>query len=153
MNVNAPAKAKKHTLAALLAVLVIGAVFAACAPVRTHTADEQSTAAAERQGQYRRISAREARELLDKNPGAILLDVRTAAEFRERRIPRAILLPQNEIQARAAKMLPDKNALILVYCRSGNRSKTAASTLISMGYTNVYDFGGINGWPFETEGK
>jgi len=89
--------------------------------------------------------------MLDANSGAILLDVRTEAEFRAQRIPGSILLPVNEVEAKAAAMLPDKNALILVYCRSGNRSRAAATKLISLGYTNVYDFGGIIEWPYATE--
>jgi len=113
MNVNMNASVKKYALAAFLAVFVIGSVFVVWTAVQI--TDGQATGVAEKKGQYRLISAREAREMLDKNSGAILLDVRTAAEFRERRIPRAVLLPHNEIQARAAKMLPDKNALILIY--------------------------------------
>ena len=101
--------------------------------------------------EYRKISAAEAKKMLDENPNVLLLDVRTEAEFRERRIPGAILLPNNEVRTKAAEVLPDKDALILVYCQSGRRSVNAALTLISMGYTNVYDFGGITGWPYKTE--
>jgi len=80
----------------------------------------------------------------------ILLDVRTEEEFKEKRIEGAILIPHDEIRDRAETELPDKNAVILVYCRSGNRSKIAASELCEMGYTNIYEFGGINYWPYET---
>ena len=80
----------------------------------------------------------------------ILLDVRTTGEFNERHIEGAVLIPDNEISDRAAEELPDKNILILVYCRSGRRSEAAARELVDMGYTNVYDFGGIIDWPFET---
>ena len=97
------------------------------------------------------ISASEARAMMRTNPDAIILDVRTAQEFATGRIPGAILLPDYAISYRAESMLTDKDALILVYCRSGNRSRSAAYELIEMGYTNVYDFGGIMSWPYETE--
>ena len=100
--------------------------------------------------EYRKISAEEAKKMLDENPDAILVDVRTAAEYREKHIPNAILLPDSEIKSKAADVLTDKDALILVYCRSGRRSANAALQLINMGYTNVYDFGGIMSWPYET---
>jgi rhodanese-related sulfurtransferase len=100
--------------------------------------------------EYLKISAEEAKAMLDVNADAVLLDVRTEEEFTERHIPGAVLLPDYEITAKAADMLPDKNALILIYCRTGRRSANAANELIEMGYTNVYDFGGINDWPFET---
>lgn len=79
-----------------------------------------------------------------------VLDVRTPEEFSQGHIPGAILIPDYELAKRAEKELPDKNALILVYCRSGNRSRQAANTLLKLGYTNVKDFGGIIDWPFET---
>lgn len=104
-----------------------------------------------RQAEYRKITARQAKDMLDKNAKAILLDVRTESEFRAKHIPGSILLPYDEVEARAATMLPDKNALILIYCRSGNRSRTATLKLVSMGYTNTHDFGGIIDWPYVTE--
>jgi rhodanese-related sulfurtransferase len=100
--------------------------------------------------EYRKITAEEAKAMLEANADAILLDVRTEEEFTERHIPGAVLLPDYEVAEKAAEVLPDKNALILVYCRTGRRSANAANELIEMGYTNVYDFGGINDWPYET---
>jgi rhodanese-related sulfurtransferase len=79
-----------------------------------------------------------------------LLDVRTSEEYKEKRIEGAVLIPDYEINDRAAAALPDKDAAILIYCRSGRRSASVAHELIEMGYTNVYDFGGINDWPYET---
>jgi rhodanese-related sulfurtransferase len=99
----------------------------------------------------RRISASEAREKMLANPNAIILDVRTAQEFETGNIPGAVLLPDYAIAERAKYVLPNKNALILVYCRSGARSREAAYELLSMGYTNVFDFGGIINWPYEKE--
>lgn len=103
-----------------------------------------------KKAEYHKITAEEARKLLDENTDAILLDVRTEEEFKVQRIDGAILIPDYEIKDRAETELPDKDALILIYCQSGNRSKTAANILVSMGYTNVYDFGGIISYPFET---
>lgn len=99
---------------------------------------------------YSRISAEQAKTLMDSGGPYILLDVRTEGEFREERINGAMLIPVAEIEKRAEKELPDKDALILVYCRSGGRSASAANKLVSMGYTNVVDFGGITNWPYET---
>jgi len=100
---------------------------------------------------YRRITAAEAYEMIGNEKTFILLDVRTMEEHQEGRIPGSILIPDFEIESRAESELPDKDALILVYCRSGRRSQSAAIELVAMGYTNVYDFGGITDWPFEIE--
>jgi len=104
-----------------------------------------------KQTEYRRISADEAKKMLDANPKAILVDVRTEGEYKDGHIKGAILLPLADIQAKAAEVLPDKNALILVYCRSGQRATSAANQLIAMGYTNVYNMGGIINWNYSTE--
>ena len=82
----------------------------------------------------------------------VLLDVRSEREFRERRIEGALSLPAGEVRSRAGGLIPDKNAAILVYCRTGRRSAAAARELVRMGYANVYDFGGIVDWPYETVG-
>ncbi len=99
--------------------------------------------------EYIRINASEANELIDTRDVTIV-DVRTQAEFEEIRIDGAILIPDYEIADLAPEMLPDKDDLILIYCRSGRRSEIASRILIDMGYTNVYDFGGIIDWPYET---
>jgi rhodanese-related sulfurtransferase len=98
-----------------------------------------------------RITALEARDMMRKFPNAIILDVRTPDEFATGKIPGAILLPDYTIRERAQTVLPDKNALILVYCRSGVRSREAVYQMAEMGYKNIYDFGGINAWPYERE--
>lgn len=100
---------------------------------------------------YISISAEEARELMDKSENYIILDVRTQEEYDELHIPGAVLIPDTEIEERAEKELEDKEQLIFVYCRSGNRSKKASSLLSEMGYTNIKEFGGIKDWPYETE--
>ena len=99
---------------------------------------------------YRRISAEEARRIMESADDFILLDVRTEEEYKGKRIDGAILIPDYEIADRAGLELPNKNAVILIYCRSGVRSASAAKKLVGMGYTNIYDFGGIIDWPYET---
>ena len=99
---------------------------------------------------YRKISAMQAYQMMQDSNEYVLLDVRSLEEFKEKHISGATLIPDVEIGSRAAKELPDKNALILVYCRSGGRSAKAANELVGMGYANVYDFGGIVDWPYET---
>lgn len=98
---------------------------------------------------YNKITAEEAKEIIDTQE-VIILDVRTKEEFKEKHIEGALLIPDYELEKLAKSKLPDKNKKILVYCRSGNRSKSAARLLIDMGYTDVYDFGGIINWPYET---
>ena len=82
----------------------------------------------------------------------IVLDVREQSEYGSGHIPGAVLLPVGSIDEKtAAAVIPEKDSTVLVYCRSGNRSKTASSTLAGLGYTNIYEFGGINTWPYEIE--
>jgi rhodanese-related sulfurtransferase len=99
---------------------------------------------------YQKITAEEAKTMMDDGDPYILLDVRTEEEFAEQRIDGAILIPDYEIASRVEEELTDKDARILVYCRSGRRSTLAANEMIALGYTNIYDFGGIIDWPYET---
>ena len=98
---------------------------------------------------YEQISGAEAKALMDSESGYIIIDARTQSEYDEGHIPGAILIPEYEIADRAEKELPDKEQLILVYCRSGRRSKIAAEELVKLGYTNVKEFGGIIDWEYE----
>ncbi len=98
---------------------------------------------------YEQITAQQAKEIMGKETGYIIVDARTQEEFDEGHIEGAILIPEYEISQRAEKELPDKNQLILVYCRSGRRSKIASQALVDLGYTNVKEFGGIIDWPYE----
>ncbi len=100
---------------------------------------------------YVNITAEEAKQIMDSEDGYIILDVRTQEEYDQGRIPGAILIPDTEIEARAEEVLTDKDQLILVYCRSGRRSKIAAEALVELGYTNIKEFGGIIDWPYEVE--
>ena len=98
---------------------------------------------------YQKITPQEAKTIIDNEKDYIILDVRRLDEYNGGHIPNAILIPNEEINEKAESVLLDKNQLILVYCRSGKRSKEAALKLINLGYTNVLDFGGIIDWPYE----
>lgn len=100
---------------------------------------------------YMNITAQQAKEIMDTQTGYIILDTRTQAEFDEGHIPGAILIPYDEITEKAESILTDKNQLLLVYCRSGRRSKLACDDLVKLGYTNIREFGGIIDWPYEVE--
>jgi len=99
---------------------------------------------------YRQINMDEAITMMEEESGYIILDVRTPEEFADKHIPGAINIPNETISTEEIPELPDKDQLILVYCRSGNRSKQASEKLAALGYTNIVEFGGINDWPGET---
>ena len=99
---------------------------------------------------YEQITAEQAKTIMDTEKDYVIIDARTEDEFAEGHIENAILIPEYEIAERAEKELPDKEQLILVYCRSGRRSKIASEELVKLGYTNVKEFGGIIDWPYET---
>ncbi|WP_352400751.1 rhodanese-like domain-containing protein [Anaerotignum sp.] len=97
---------------------------------------------------YQTITANEAYDMMQEKEEAIILDVRTQKEFDEGHIPNALLIPDNEIREKAESILTDKEATILVYCRSGRRSALAAKELAALGYKKIYDFGGIIDWNY-----
>lgn len=100
---------------------------------------------------YQHISQEKAKEMMDTQE-VLILDVREQDEYDGGHIPSAVLLPVGTIdEDTAAEVIREKDSTVLVYCRSGNRSKTASSKLADLGYTNIYEFGGINTWPYETE--
>ena len=98
---------------------------------------------------YMNITAEEAKQIMDTEEGCIILDVREQEEYDAGHIPGAILIPYTQMGEKANDMLPDKDQLILVYCRSGRRSKIAAEALVELGYTNIREFGGIIDWPYD----
>ena len=100
---------------------------------------------------FEMITPQEAKTIMDSGEEHIILDTREQYEFDEGHIKGAILIPYTEIESKAEQMLPDKNKLILVYCRSGRRSKIAAESLAKLGYTNVKEFGGIIDWTWALE--
>ena len=127
----------KKLLVLLLAVMLL----TACA----HTKENDREAA------YMNITAEEARQIMDSEDGYIILDARTQEEYDQGHIPGSIVISHEEIAEKAEEVLTDKDQLILVYCRSGRRSKIAAEALVELGYTNIKEFGGIIDWPYEVE--
>ena len=109
------------------------------------------TKTSETSSSYKTISSTEAQQMIEDNKDALILDVRTAAEYESGHIPSAVNLSNEDIQAGKVDSLKDKSQLIMVYCRSGNRSRQAAQKLAELGYTNVVDFGGIQSWQGDIE--
>ena len=105
----------------------------------------------DREAVYVNITAQEAKSVMDSETGYVILDVRTQEEYDQGHIPGAIQISHEEIEDKVEKVLEDKGQLILVYCRSGRRSKLAAEALVELGYTNIKEFGGIIDWPYEIE--
>lgn len=134
---------RKHAvwMPAVLIALLGCMILAACGQTREK----------EQEAEYMRITAQEAKTIMDSETGYVILDVRTQEEYDQGHIPGAVLIPNTEIETRAAQELPDKDQLILVYCRSGNRSKQAADRLVKLGYTQIREFGGILDWPYDIE--
>lgn len=114
----------------------------------TVTADGKITNG-ENVASYEQISQEEAKNIMDSKADYYLIDARTEEEFAEGHIEGAILIPEYEINEKAEKKIPEKDALILVYCRSGRRSKIASEELVKLGFSNVKEFGGIIDWPYE----
>lgn len=124
----------------LLAVVLL-ALLCGCAPQNEGESEKMT---------YTQITMDKAIEMMESESGYIILDVRTIEEFNERHIPGAICVPNESIGTEPIDELPQKDQLILVYCRSGRRSKEAAEKLSKMGYSNIYEFGGILDWTGET---
>lgn len=122
----------------LILILLSALLFTSCASSNNQT------------NTYRQISMDEAVAIMEQESGYIILDVRTPEEFAEKHIPNAINVPNENIGTDEISQLPDKDQLIMVYCRSGRRSKEAAEKLVKLGYTNIVEFGGIVDWKGET---
>ena len=129
-------------------IIISLALFSSCS-LNKNTEEETSSATTTEALGYEQISGSEAKKIMDTQRDYIIIDARTDDEFQEGHIEGAILIPEYEIGERAEKELPDKNQLILVYCRSGRRSKIAAQALADLEYTNVKEFGGIIDWEYE----
>ena len=143
-------KKNKKWLFAVIAAGVLTAALSACGQEKTG----QDTKAAQEdtvKAEYKKITAEEAKERMDKDDKVVILDVRTEEEYQEGHVPGAIVIPNETISSGPLEELPDLDQAILVYCRSGNRSAQAAKKLAEAGYTQVYDFGGIIDWPYDTE--
>lgn len=135
---------RKTSLFALTLALVL--VAGACGAKEQSMEDHSAQAVS---AEYHKITPEEAKTMMEQE-GIVILDVRTAEEFKAGHIENAVLIPDTELADRAAEELPDLEQTILVYCRSGRRSAAAAKALVERGYTAVYDFGGILDWPYDT---
>ena len=129
--------------------MLVLVAFAACSTDTTPATDGNVTDGNATAITYEQITPEEAKSIMDSDAEYILIDARTDEEFAAGHIAGAIMIPEYEIADRAETELPDKDALILVYCRSGRRSKIASEELAKLGYTNVKEFGGIIDWPYE----
>ena len=127
-------------------VLLLSASLLLLAGCGTGKQEEETGKAA---GTYRQISQEEAQRIMEREEGYVIVDVRREDEFLSGHIPGAILIPNEQIGTQRPKELQDPDQIILIYCRSGNRSKQASQKLANMGYTNICEFGGINTWPGE----
>ncbi|MGF7142900.1 rhodanese-related sulfurtransferase [Anaerotaenia torta] len=138
---------KKQTLLiTLFAILILAA--AGCGQ-NTSSPGTDTPSPEQEEKVLMKIDAKQAKEMMDTDSGLIILDVRTQEEYEESHIKGALLLPDYEISEKAEEQLKDKNTALLVYCRSGRRSALAAQALSDLGYTSVYDFGGIIDWPYD----
>ncbi|MBO4818741.1 MAG: rhodanese-like domain-containing protein [Firmicutes bacterium] len=131
--------------------LMLALLFTACAAEKEDKTEAEETEVIK--VEYIQISQEEAKRIMDSEEDIVILDVREQDEYDESHIPGAVLLPYTRVDELAEEMLPDKNKTILVYCRSGRRSKVAATSLANLGYTDVREFGGIIDWPYEVTGN
>ena len=134
----------------LVAALLLGGLTGGCAAGAPDKAAQPPGQGAEGM-QAEVIGAAQAKEIMEQDRTCAVVDVREPDEFAAGHVPGARLLPLGEIEKRAAEVLPDKNQLILLYCRSGRRSALAAQKLAALGYTRLKDFGGIMDWPYAVE--
>ena len=126
-------------------MLTLAFVLTGCSSINTDYSEDSENS-------YRPISQEEAKEMMDQLADVVILDVREQDEFDSGHIPGAVLLPVGSItEDSAAAVIPETDTTVLVYCRSGNRSKTASDALVKLGYTQIYEFGGINTWPYDVE--
>ena len=140
----------------IVALILCGALLlSACSKAQKDQASDapprtESSSDAQNEDAYQKITAKEAKEMMDRG-GVSIVDVRTAKEYEQAHIPGAILVPNQSIGDEPIAALPDKEALLIVYCRTGVRSKQASDKLVALGYRHIYDMGGIVDWSFETE--
>jgi len=132
-------------LKGLIILLIISLSLFGAAGCADQSGNESTT---EAKISYQQITPQEAKKLMETEKDYVIIDARTQSEYEEGHIENAIMIPEYEIAERSEKELPDKNQLILVYCRSGRRSKIASQALADLGYTNVKEFGGIIDWPY-----
>ena len=137
----------KKIILTVTVIILTAAVLAGCIQ---KTNKEQTEATQVNIGTYYQISQDEAKRIMDEESDCIIVDAREQSEYDQGHIKGAIVIPYTEIEQKAEELLPNKTQLILVYCRSGRRSKNAANELATLGYTNIKEFGGINDWKYGT---
>ena len=130
-------------------LLIIGLCMVTSACTKAGVTMEEEVTKEVVEAVYENITAEEAKKIMDTKEDYVILDVREKSEYDEGHIKGAILIPHDEIEKRAEEIIPDKNTLLLVYCRSGRRSKIASEALVELGYTNIREFGGIIDWKYE----
>ncbi len=156
---------KQCIIMILLAIFIMGSISACNGKSDREKSDREdtysNTSAAEEVGEseasedtraeasYLQITQDKAKKMMDEKENYVILDVRTEEEYTEGHISNAICIPNETIDQNITEQLPDQEQVILVYCRSGNRSKQASEKLANLGYSNIYEFGGINTWPYE----
>ena len=140
----------KNIILYLMCVVMLASL-ASCGSNDLHSTGTTMNGTAGTPIEYLQVSAEEAKQMMSDYPDAVILDVREADEYNSGHIPGAVLLPYGDIPEKAHIVLPDKEKMILIYCRSGRRSKIAAESLTALGYTAVYEFGGIIDWSYETQ--
>ncbi|MBQ1501864.1 MAG: rhodanese-like domain-containing protein [Firmicutes bacterium] len=133
----------KQALFPLMLMLALWLLFAGCGPT------DQMLDGDGMERSYQQISQEEAARMMERDDGHVVVDVRRQDEYDAGHIPGAILIPNESIGTEPPRELPDYDQIILIYCRSGNRSKEAAQKLLEMGYNRIYEFGGINTWTGE----
>lgn len=138
---------KSVNIICLIAAILLIGLFSGCSSKNAKINKEGSTSS--EKASFNNITPEEANERLERDKGIILLDVRTKEEYKNGHIKGSMLIPVDNLKTEAENKLKDKDSPIFVYCRSGNRSVTAANLLVDLGYTNVYNLGGINNWPYE----
>lgn len=139
----------KKVSVGISAFLLLGLLSGCTAANTSNTVNTKETSQTAKKTAATNISPEEAKKRLDSEKGIILLDVRTQEEYDGEHIKDSVLIPVDKLKGEAENKLKDKEAVIFVYCRSGNRSTTAANILVELGYKNVYNLGGINQWPYE----
>lgn len=130
---------EKTTITLTLVLLLLLSILGACGNAGTTV---KATG-------YTHITQEEAKKIMSQKNGHVIVDVRRQDEYKSGHIPGAVLIPNESIKEERPKELPDPEQIILIYCRSGNRSKQAAQKLAKMGYKKVYEFGGLNSWTGE----
>lgn len=128
----------------IMMTVLVGVLLVGCAGASSGSSSANNSEA------YHKITPEQAKRMMVENPKAIILDVRTASEYTEKHIPKAKLVPNEDIKDQPIAGV-NKEDVVLVYCRTGHRSKQASDKLVKMGYQHIYDFGGITTWPYETE--